>query len=95
MPNYDVECSACGHTDVIALKIAALSQWDTGACCPGCGAGSMQFHRVIKRAPTSKQARFASSQATDDMRHKQLGRINHDQVAAARESAEKGTYENF
>lgn len=108
MPSYDVECSSCGHMDIVVLKLAELAAWDLAAICPSCNGESSQFRRVIKQAPAShgkthsvsaqlasKKDDFIRSGGRDAMRHDASKKIDRNQVAAARESVKRGEFEGF
>lgn len=108
MPTYDVECSACHYVATEMIALPALDAWDKAASCPQCQVSHGLYRRVFKSAPAkllgdkrsaatkaSRQSvkdRFVTSGAKDDMRHRQEQRIDRQQVAAAREGAEKGEF---
>ena len=107
MPTYDVQCSECGYSGSVAMKIAALPNWDETAACPSCKLTKPQFRRVIRQAPASygnaqttkamlasKKEQFVRSGARDTMRHDATKRVDRNQIEAARESVKRGEFES-
>jgi len=108
MPTYDVECSACGHADIVVMKMAELTTWDAAAVCPECKAASPTYCRVIRQAPAvhggnqtikskleDNKKRFVKSGERDDMRHKASKKVDRGAIEAARESVKRGEFEGF
>lgn len=97
MPNYDAQCSQCGHETTVMVKLCDLTIWDRDAICPICAAAGT-FCRVIKHAPASAgtaKKRFANSGELSRMQENQRHRTNHQQIAAAKEIVKKGAFEDF
>lgn len=111
IPNYDVECSSCGFSDIEMIKLSELTAWDTSALCPQCAGASGVFRRVINHAPASRGGAKAADRLEvsrkASVQQKFVGSGEKDdmrhrhskhcshQVANAIESVKKGEFEGF